>query len=141
MDKLLIISLVFLLTISFTCSSVGKTRFKSFIDITDFAPVGCTETTMWRTTKTSKLSCAVSCMLAVNCAVFRFSEESNQCSLCPGDVIRNLTFTSNRVYSWPYTVLENYVLSPYYNTFILEISIPAGIKVGSVVCTNINTIL
>ncbi|KAI8743581.1 hypothetical protein BgiBS90_034093 [Biomphalaria glabrata] len=117
------------------CVSDGfnHTSFTTFIDQVDLEPVGCNETTMWSTTESSKIACAISCVANKTCAIFKFSSESSRCSLCHADSIQNLTFKSDKVYSWPYTLLETTALSTYYITIIREISVQEGIDVGSVI--------
>ncbi|KAK6962548.1 hypothetical protein BgiMline_032653 [Biomphalaria glabrata] len=73
-----------------------------YLDELNFAPLGCNETSMWTTLRRSKLSCAASCLANKTCVVFTYSSVTNKCLVCHGDLIQNLTFISDKVYSWPY---------------------------------------
>ncbi|KAK6961953.1 hypothetical protein BgiMline_032014 [Biomphalaria glabrata] len=85
-------------------------------------PVGCDETTMRTFPSWSKLSCAMSCLASNSCAVFKYSSDTNSCSLCPGELIENLTFGTDKVFSWPYQ----------YQTLIEKnVNVSDGINIGA----------
>ncbi|KAI8738523.1 hypothetical protein BgiBS90_035667 [Biomphalaria glabrata] len=87
-------------------------------------PIGCNETSMWTFPSWSKLACALSCLATNSCAVFSYSRETSTCSICQGDVIQNLTFTSGKVFSWPYK---------YYKTKLESANVPDGVNIGTLV--------
>ncbi|KAK0054471.1 hypothetical protein Bpfe_016047 [Biomphalaria pfeifferi] len=106
----------------------------TFLDRKDLVPVGCDETTMLTTTIGSKLACARACMFMKACAVFEYSSQTNKCSLCPGDLIQNLTYSSEKVFSWPFKYfLESN--QPYVQTTLnsRKIFVSDGLTVGSLV--------
>ncbi|KAI8743568.1 hypothetical protein BgiBS90_034080 [Biomphalaria glabrata] len=86
-------------------------------------PVGCNETTMRTFTSWSKMSCAVTCVNFLPCAVFIYFSETKTCSLCDSDLIENITFATDKVYSWPYR----------YRGTVSDVTISNGISIGSVV--------
>nr|KAI8751131.1 hypothetical protein BgiMline_015662 [Biomphalaria glabrata] len=98
-------------------------------------PVGCNETTMWPTSCKSKLSCARLCEDNESCATFFYSRESQTCFICPRDVIRNLNFYSDKVYSWPFQMDRRSFLHTKDNdtlTFRLR-SVQVEINLGSLI--------
>ncbi|KAK0044054.1 hypothetical protein Bpfe_026484 [Biomphalaria pfeifferi] len=86
-------------------------------------PVGCNETTMRRFTNLSKMSCAVTCVNFLSCAAFIYLSETKTCSLCDSDLIENITFATDKVYSWPYRYRET----------VSNVNISGGISIGSMV--------
>ncbi|KAK6961941.1 hypothetical protein BgiMline_032002, partial [Biomphalaria glabrata] len=108
----------------------NNTCVTNFHDIS-LEPVGCNETSMWTFTSSSKLSCALYCVSSKSCGVFIYSSDSDVCSICYAELIQNLTFNTDKVYSWPYKYQEINPASTVskVNRFF---SIPNGINIGSV---------
>ncbi|KAH9487807.1 hypothetical protein Btru_068401, partial [Bulinus truncatus] len=99
----------------------------------DLQPVGCNETTMWTTTKKTKLACATSCSINKTCVAFRYVSQSKTCSICHGYMIESLNFTSGKPMSWivlnsatsfPFNVVTNRT------SFFMEV--PNNISTGTV---------
>nr|KAI8733408.1 hypothetical protein BgiMline_028594 [Biomphalaria glabrata] len=80
--------------------TISKTYADKFVE-----PVGCNETTMWATTRKSKMECAVSCLSTNTCVVFTYSDDSDVCSFCFGGMIQSLTYNTTTLYSWAYQII------------------------------------
>ncbi|KAI8772440.1 hypothetical protein BgiBS90_026920, partial [Biomphalaria glabrata] len=104
-----------------TCSTL-------FRDQQNLQPLGCDENTMWTNLGGSKLACASSCLSNEACVVFTYASETAACSLCGGDFIQNITFNSEKVFTWPLqTVKTNLPVASY-----MFFPVPNGIFSGFV---------
>ncbi|KAK6962549.1 hypothetical protein BgiMline_032654 [Biomphalaria glabrata] len=98
------------------CSNGSLMCKALFRDSLSIEPAGCDQNSLWTTPSWSKPSCAVTCMFRETCVAFTFSSATNECVLCQGDQMQNLTFNSDNVYFWNFQIVRTnlYIINQWF---------------------------
>ncbi|KAI8772443.1 hypothetical protein BgiBS90_026923 [Biomphalaria glabrata] len=98
------------------CSNGSLMCSALFRDSLSIEPAGCDQNSLWTTPSWSKPSCAVTCMFSETCVAFTFSSATNECALCQGDLMHNLTFNSDNVYFWKFQIVRTnlYIMNQWF---------------------------